>query len=83
MHECTGQIGPLKGFPKEELKHVVELTEDERRVAQQLNRGERRKFARILKNKKQREFRHAKYHSGDTLAPGLKKSSQVETINSL
>lgn len=49
MHERTGQIGPLEGFPEEERKHAVELTADQHHKAKGMNRKERRDFAKSIR----------------------------------
>ncbi len=54
MHENTGQIGPVKGFPEEERKHAIPLTDDEHRQAMGMNRKQRRAFARTLRNRAKR-----------------------------
>jgi hypothetical protein len=50
MHERTGQIGPLEGFPEEERKHAVELTADQLQQAAGMNRKERRDFAKSIRS---------------------------------
>lgn len=49
MHERTGQIGPLDGFPEEERKHAVELNELQHSQATGMNRKERRDLAKSIR----------------------------------
>ncbi len=46
MHEKTGQIGPLEGFPKEERRFAVPLTDIDYVQVRNMNRAERRAWAR-------------------------------------
>ncbi len=51
MHEQTGQIGPIDGFPDEEKKHAVPLTGEEYRAAGGMNRKDRRALAKGIRRR--------------------------------